>query len=373
MPEGLNQHFVPQYYFRNFSKGESCIHLLLKKSSKIVYDASIKGQCAKHKLYGGPEIEKIFANLDSRHSKAIKDALFTAWKPNIRQLDVHSLAWLWEAILFQRARTTLQAEKMAPVMEKLMLECFKEYLLHDPDIKDREKIVAHIESGHFQLKQDRKVTLAHTISGALSSAILISDLGIRLLRNRTDYPFIFGDSPVIFYNTHYYGVKKRGVLGLQTPGLQIFIPLDSNTLLMFIDEKVYSGRIEQCTVFDVLSRSDVSQLNALQLHHSLNAIYFADKCHAYYVDQLWNAHKSTFQQPEAVFNSRDDLLVDGIKPEGQLYHSFEPHLPCCLDLSFIKCHQPEEKDYKFSYRDKELYEEHKGRFASELDVEESGQ
>lgn len=370
MSERLNQHFVPQYYFRNFSKGQGCINVLLKQSSTIVYNASIKGQCAKRKFYGPPEIEAVFEKLDARHSKAIQDALFTAWEPNVRQFDVQSLAWLWEAILFQRARTNLEAEKMAPMMECIVLELFKEHLKHAPNIQDREKLVAHIERGHVWIKQDRKVTLAHLISSALSSAILISDLGIRLLRNQTDYPFIFGDSPVIFYNTHYLNIKKRGVLGFQTPGLQIFLPLDSNTLLVLIDEKVYSGNIEGCTVIDVIHRSDISQLNTLQLHHSRNAVYFADQSSADYIEKLWNTHKASILQPKAIFNIRDDLLVDGRKPEGILHHSFEPHLPYRLNLSFIKCEQPKEKDYQFSYRDKKLYEEYKRRLVAELDIGE---
>lgn len=339
MAERKNQHFVPQYYFRNFSKGERCIHALLKQSSTIVYNAGIKGQCAKRKFYGPPEIETVFEKLDTRHNKAIRDALSTAWEPNVRQLDVQSLAWLWEAILFQRARTTLQAEKMAPMMESLALELFKEHLKHAANIQDREKLVAHIENGHVWLKQDRKVTLAHSILSALDSAILISDLGIRLLRNWTDYPFIFGDSPVVFYNTHYFNIKTRGVLGLQAPGLQIFFPLDAHTLLLLLDEKVYSGNIKNCVVFDVIQRSDISQLNTLQLHPSLNAVYFADKNSTEYIKRLWNAHKDSIQQPKAVFNRRDDLLVDGIKPEGILYHSFEPHIPYHLDLSFNASNQ----------------------------------
>lgn len=68
-------------------------------------------------------------------------------------------------------------------------------------------------------------------------------------------PFIFGDAPVVFYNSYYRNVTARGVLGLQSPGLQIFFPLDSTTLLLLMDDKVYSTCFGPRTIWTSLSRA----------------------------------------------------------------------------------------------------------------------
>jgi len=102
-----------------------------------------------------------------------------------------------------------------------------------------------------------------------------------------------------------------GVLGFQTPSLQIFYPIDSRTMILLIDDQVYGGRYREPFLVDVHSRCDVSQLNALQLHHGLNAVYFADARHQEYVQELWNAHKSSITKPESLFQHLKGWLVDG--------------------------------------------------------------
>lgn len=70
MASKLNHHFVPKYLFRLFSGGEDYVHLVLKASSKVVFRASIRHQCAHHKFYGTDEIEDYLSMLDGRHATA---------------------------------------------------------------------------------------------------------------------------------------------------------------------------------------------------------------------------------------------------------------------------------------------------------------
>jgi len=157
------------------------------------------------------------------------------------------------------------------------------------------------------------------------------------------------------------------VLGLQTPGLQIFLPLDSDTLLMFVDSDVYSGPSSGSLVFDVLHRSDVSQLNALQLHHSLNAVYFAERNSAEYVWDLWNTHAPSIVPPRSDFHIREGWLVDDT-PVDKVCHSFQPQINLTLDLSFLECTPIRAADYECRHRSPDLVEEHEKRC---LDGEES--
>ena len=109
---GTSQHFVPQYYFRHFSEGRRCISLLRKADSRIIHNASIKGQCARHKYYGSDELERIFSQLEAQHANALRHFIEYAWFQEKKELQSEKRAWMWQAVLFQRARTRLQFKKM---------------------------------------------------------------------------------------------------------------------------------------------------------------------------------------------------------------------------------------------------------------------
>jgi len=66
------------------------------------------------------------------------------------------------------------------------------------------------------------------MNAALESAGRLADLMPVMLINRTVRPFIFGDAPVALYNGYYRDVRHRGVLGFDTPGLMVFLPLSAN-------------------------------------------------------------------------------------------------------------------------------------------------
>jgi Protein of unknown function (DUF4238) len=354
-----NQHFVPQFYFRMFTGGDRRIHVLHKKDERILLNASIKGQCARHRFYGPEEVEKSLCPLEGQQSAALREIRDLAWSSTPTPLEPHHLARVWEAVMLQRARTELEIAKISPASEELFLRMFTEHLKHAPGIEDRATLLEHVESGNIRITQEPQHVVALSVITAIKSCLLISDLDFHVLRNHTDYPFLFGDSPVVFYNTYYRNVTHRGVLGLQTPGLQIFYPIDSRTMIMLIDDQVYGGRYREPFLVDVDARSDVSQLNALQLHHSLHSVYFADAGNQGYVLDLWNAHKHAIVQPKSRMENRKGWLVDGKRVDDHLYHTFEPHLNIKLGLSFIKCTPIDPADYTFRRRSPELYEEHK--------------
>jgi hypothetical protein len=354
-----NQHFVPKLYFRLFTGGDRRIHLLHKKDERIVLNASIKGQCAGHRFYGPDEVEELFNPLEDQQGAALRQIRDLAWSPAPAPLEPHHLARVWEAVLLQRARTELEIKKISPASEALFLEMFMEYLKHAPGIENREAILEHIHRDHIRIRQEPQRVVALSIVTALKSVSLISDLAFHVLRNQTDFPFVFGDSPVVFCNTYYRNVTHRGVLGLQTPGLQIFYPIDSRTMLLLLDDQVYGARYREPLFIDIDKRCDVSQLNALQLHHSLHAVYFADARDQEYVADLWEAHKRTILQPKDRMENRKGWLVDGQPVGDGLYHTFEPHLNIKLALSFIECVPIDPTQYTFRRRSPELYQEHK--------------
>lgn len=358
MSNGLNQHFVPKFYFRLFTRGEKWIHLLRKGEDRISLEAPIKGECARHKFYGDPKIEHLFSKVEGQHSTVLRHLRDFAWQssPPIRPAD---LARLHEAVLFQRSRTELEVEKNWPATQAFLLETFKEFVRRDPRIENPTMLLEEVEHGNIEFTQPTHERVALLIAAAIENAVLISDLDFHLLRNQTEYPFLFGDSPVVFCNTYYRNVTHRGVLGLTTPGLQIFFPLDSRTLLLMLDDQVYGGRSREPLIVDVHERCDVSQLNALQIHHSIDTVYFAEAGDRHYVSDLWDAHKHAVVPPKDRLEKRKGWLVNGKPVDEVLYQIFEPHLNIRLALSFIDCTPIPGSEYRFQRRSPELYQESK--------------
>jgi Protein of unknown function (DUF4238) len=185
---------------------------------------------------------------------------------------------------------------------------------------------------------------------------MIRDLSVCFIRNRTDYPFIFSDSPVVFYNTYAKAVKNRGVIGMQCPGLQIFYPLNSWTLAMFFDPKKYYGPFRGYLQYDAHQRSDISKLNTLQMLHALNAVYFGDSDHQEYVFDLWSVHQSNLSIPRAECRINPDLWIDGRPVEDDFFQIMESQLNYDLDLSFVECDVVSQADYVYEPRSPDLVE-----------------
>lgn len=265
--------------------------------------------------------------------------------------------YLFQAIAFQRSRTALEINKTMPATEKMLLELFRHHLKREADAEFYDEFVKHLKAGNMSVTEPPNETIGRCISVALESTLGIMDLQLCLLRNRTDYPFIFSDAPVVFYNTHCINVQNRGVIGMQAPGLQIFYPLDPWTLAMLFDRDKYSGPFRGYMQYDIHNRADISQLNALQIHHSLNAVYYGDPQHEHYTSDLWQAHRRKRRSLDMRFSASANFLIDGKPPEGELMHSFEPQINHNLELSFVTCDRIAEIDYVPMPRDREIHEE----------------
>ncbi|MGD0463786.1 MAG: DUF4238 domain-containing protein [Tepidisphaeraceae bacterium] len=357
MKQHGNQHFVPQFYFRRFSGGRNAINLILVASGETIQDAPIKGQCAAHNFYGSKELELLFGGLEGAHAKTLKTIGDAAWKGDLSGVTSENIASLCEVVLFQRSRTALEFDKSKDVPNAMALPAFRAHIATAPCIKDRQRILEAIDKRQLRIEETRVSAVLQAMDIAMDGVLLVSDLALCVLRNHTKYPFIFSDSPVVFYNTLMRDVTSRGVLGLQSPGLQIFYPISPNMILMMYDEATYS--IAHTSLIDVKELWDVSQLNALQLQHSLDAVYFGDSAAQQYVSDLWWAHRRNVDGPKMETRTLRNVLVRGQSEPCDVLLHLEPHLKLRLGLSFISCEPIRDRDYRFRHRSPQLVAEHR--------------
>jgi hypothetical protein len=355
MASKLNHHFVPQYLFGFFTRGERRVHLITKSPQRLILNASVKGQCARHKFYGTEEVEDFLAVLDARHAAAYRAVLREAWdasSPGVSDEDWHGL---YEGLMVQRARVPAKTENMDESFKKLVLHVFREFLNASRERGKRDRAIAAIDDGKVKLKVPELATRWFALRLALDCVTGISDLQPRLLRNRTDYPFIFGDSPCVFYNRYFYDHEGFGALGFLTPGLMVLMPLDCDTMVFLHDPDTYELTDE---IIDVRERSDISQLNALQIYAARNGVYFSDCRDLEYVSDLVAAHRVSCNESHGQLRIHPvgTLLVNGKPNDREIMQTFESQLPIRLDLSFLTTKQAPADDGPHRCRSPEISE-----------------
>jgi hypothetical protein len=356
MTERLNQHYVPQFYFRHFSVIRNTIGMLLVRDGRVFTHAPVRGQCSRKNFYGSKELEAQFSQLESQHCIAIRAALEVANIATAEFFSLDELCSFFDAIVFQRARTATEVAKHERALEKLTLFMFRKHLAATRSKEFLKRFDDELAAGNVSVTESSASAVGRYLSVMLEGANLVRDLSVCFIRNRTDYPFIFSDSPVVFYNSYAKSVKNRGVIGLQCPGLQIFYPLDPWTCAMLFDPKKYRGSFRGYLQYDAHQRSDISKLNALQMHHALNAVYFGDPTYQEYVYELWRAHRLNLSIPEAECRINPDLWLDGKPVEDDFFQMMEPQLNFDFDLSFVEYEPVSEADYIYEPRSPDLVE-----------------
>jgi len=367
MANKKNQHFVPQYFFRNFSTDKKRIGVLLRDNGKIIKMAPIKGQCSKNNFYGSIEVEDLFSKIEREHSAILRKILSLKSKKEYigyynnsdkenPEININpDILILLQSILFQKSRTELEANKHREMFGNIV----KEMLVREMELQGETNIIKYKDYFSIDVDMARTVLMMIKTSAELVDQIL--DLGIYILKNKTDIKFIFSDSPVIFYNRYYKNVRLHGVLGLQTPGLMIFYPIAHDTCILLLDESVYNGSLMGNHFFEIENEHDITSINKLQLHHSLNAIYYSEDIDLRYIKRLWRQQRSSLKQVGTNFITAPAINHDGISM-GDIMHSFEPQIPYMLNLSFLSSDILDDSKYIFRYRTPELAKEAKRRF-----------
>lgn len=362
MANKKNQHFLPQYFFKNFSTNKKTINLILRKSGKIIKNASIKNQCSKSYFYGAGDIENLFAVLEGDQSKILRKIIqidsFESWQrykndfDPVKHKDIGinpEMLALLQIILFQRSRTEFAAKQMSTSFSKMAKEIFISHL----KAKEETEILKYID--FVDISVDEKDTVLMLIKSAFEFTPAILDLGIYILKNITSREFIFSDSPVVFYNRAYKDIKKHGCLGLQSPGLLIIFPISPNTCLLLVDEKKYYGDLIGKGYFEIKNEFDIDSLNKLQLHHSLNSIYCSDNLSEQYIKKIWKQQKNSFVDLFGRFQNLDSVDQYG-KKNGEILHMYEEQIPFEMNLSFLKSVDLSNERIIPNHRNKELIE-----------------
>lgn len=264
MPEQKRQHFVPQFYMRNFSADANrkliCLYVL--GSAVLKRDVPIKEQGYEDYLYGkGNGVEAALGSLEQAVSPLIARALTDNALPTPESAGLFALL---KFVILQHSRTPAKAAMLNEQMEKMV----KTLAHRMEDLKEKA----------IGLKINDKNVPLMAVAAAEELCQFATDLSWKLVVNKTSRFFLTSDHPAVFYN-QFLETRKMGggITAINSRGLQIFLPISPSHLLMLFDKDVYrvGGRRQFAPYIETCNESDVATLNSLQVANADEVIYFS--------------------------------------------------------------------------------------------------
>ena len=273
--EKKNQHYLPKFYLRNFSFQRNLKQIgIFNPITKFFYpSAKIKTQVSKNFFYGHDGvIEDSLANLEGSLSTIVKQIICDKVLPRKNSSEhIDLIAFV--------ALTDLRN----PVGIRNMRESrnqIKERLLELHPKTDAEKLVPDMD--HQEAIEIALSVLPRVLEN-------MTDLDYKLLINKTSIPFITSDFPIVKYNQFLEERKwDRGKTGYGCTGLQIFVSLNPEILLLLYDSNIYKVGHRKNNYHDISNIQDVDQLNIMQLLNCFEHVFFNESIEEQYLLNLAN-------------------------------------------------------------------------------------
>ena len=340
-----NHHFVPQFYFRRFSKDGHSICVIRRDDGKLIECAPIKSQASKGWFYGNDTVESALGAIEGDCSSALKQ-LTECQTPTLLDPDEVTLTLLW--LVLQRSRTMAARQAAQPFNDKLF-KLFREIEINK-DTALSEDARREMVQGLDYVASDPVEAQLLQMEVAMESVGYLRDLTPMMLINKTNRPFVFGDAPVVFYNAFLKDVKLRGVLGFDTPGLLVFFPLTTRLTLALVDPRNYAIKRMRDNVIKVDNFRDIAALNKLQIHAASSCVYFDDFKFAAYASELWRQENQQLKAHATEVVQAPGFSSESGEPIGDIMHGFQSQLPYDLSLTFLEHDVIGDNGYRFSRR-----------------------
>jgi len=214
MADHKNQHFVPRVLLRPFTKNaeDKSINLYNIDADRLIPDAPVKGQCARHYWYGEDgQLEALLSGLEGMFGLA-RDRVIAGGNSD-RDRDEISLF-----MCLQHWRTAKAAARFRHSIEQMNANTWGP---QEP-VPDDKKLV--ISSMRFGIK----------------SRDMLRDLKLRFVENRTSRDFIIGDDPAVLLNR--FASEKLGGsgFGVASSGLIFVMPLSPRYSVICYDSLMYT-------------------------------------------------------------------------------------------------------------------------------------
>jgi hypothetical protein len=291
-----NQHYIPKFYLRNFSYKKNLKQIgIFNVTNKFYFQkAPIKSQGSKSFFYGEDGIiEDLLSLIENEFASHIKNIIVSVKIPEKGSLEHYRIL---EFIILSDLRNPVlinYSKQTRKVLKQKLEELHPGKSIDENIVKE----ITHKEAVSLALSSIRKV-IVNTV-----------DLGMKLLINKTNIPFITSDYPIVKYN-QFFEEKKYpgGKSGYGSKGLQLFFPISPEIILILYDTEIYKVGFNKRDTLNIENEQAVKQLNLLQLLNCQSTLFFNEKISKHYIERLFdkskNYRKANIIQPK-IYKSID--------------------------------------------------------------------
>lgn len=286
MVQYKNQHYVPQFYLKQFSKDSLTVNLYNIDSKKLS-KKGVKNICSKSYFYVRSEsFEECLSPLENIFSDVF-DKLLN--EKDLSILSDEEYIFLLYFICLQYVRTNKVKIESEEFWDAAYKGYLKEILSSAPklaeDIGITRELIEKLEKWKilFTGSYDQSVSHLYGMILGLTGPFLIYDLEPLLVINNTNLDFIISDHPIILYNTFFNNKRETLLTGFASNGLQIFCPMSPKVMIVLYDKNFYEFN-DRIQIVDL--EEDITAINSLQFFNCHEIILFADPRQSDYLIRL---------------------------------------------------------------------------------------
>jgi len=258
-----NQHYVPQFYLRQFATepGGDAVALYNIDRNRHIPVVSIRHQCAEDYFYGRtPEVEHGLSQVEGIVADVIRRVTAGCAPPARQSRDARLLAAF---AALQWGRTP------AAVRERAAFESEIRRLIREtPGLSSTD--AEAMERRHFPPVSEPGREAVELISQLIAS---VDDLAVGLVVNESPVEFVTSDVVVVVNNTWCGDVRGVGTNGLGSRGLQMLMPASPRHLIVLYDSEVYKLGTRGSGQVSLTVTDDVQVVNAMQYRYAEGNLY----------------------------------------------------------------------------------------------------
>lgn len=354
-----NQHYVPQFYLRNFSstsqKSNSKMGLAFYQFDKglLKENIPIKSICSEEYFYDKDgSIENALQVCESIWADAIRDLL----DENKRDISQETSNTIKTFAIYQYSRTRSTLNYFQKITNEL------------------SEAINSIECTSTSDNREISSTMLLKHCPELIKDIL--DLSICKIINRSEKAFITSDMPIITINPF-----ANNSYGMSNVGIVLLFPISEKMMIGIYDRKVYSKIASSVFIYD---ESDVDAFNYYQMISAEERVLSSTKdCLRFYVDNnnLLNLRNQFHDEFKTHTAGDDNGKLTHIKARGLPFKFKIPffnipkyieNIPCMCKHGLLRNYDRTQR-VNLIYMERLTFEELKGtKFESNINQIRSG-
>lgn len=323
------QHYVPQFYQRNFSCDGKTIGTFLLDQKKYIPTAAIKHQSSADYFYSPDmNIEKALGSLEQLASVAINKVKYNPKE----KLPKNDTVAIYVFTMLQIGRTPAFVKKMEENVNKMGMMMLRKYIEamrkteRAAEVEDlTDKI---LDAVSLKLNQPGRLAIS-TISSMMDTCMDLVP-NAKILINQTKTSFITSDNPACLYDQHFERIGNVNY-ALGSCGLQMYLPITPLLAILFYDSECYKIGERKKHYVELTQEQDVHQLNRLVACTADEVLYCENgKSNLYSLENYSNVHdKYHLDETVQTFETAKTETSEIIGAHGV-------SMFCKLKLSFVK-------------------------------------